>query len=109
MKKIDIIGKRNQDRMKQKIDPNATIEKKTIKNNKIIDDKYYNDQSLGLNLLKEYNPEIITTKKSRQRTTKMIRCNILFERLKIKEKLIFIKINYILYMMIAIRYLSNKL
>ena len=57
MKKIDIIGKRNQDRMKQKIDPNATIEKKTIKNNKIIDDKYY-------------NPEIITTKKKSSKDDK---------------------------------------
>ena len=70
MKKIDIIGKRNQDRMKQKIDPNATIEKKTTKNSKVIDDKYYNDQSLGLNLLKEYNPEIITTKKKSSKDDK---------------------------------------
>ena len=63
MKKIDIIGKRNQDRMKQKIDPNTAIEKKTTKNSKCIDEIYYSDQSLGLSLLKEYNPEIISSKK----------------------------------------------
>jgi hypothetical protein len=61
MKKIDIQGKRNQDKMKQMADPDAFIEKKMPKNRKKIDEKYYTDQSLGLSLLKEYNPVQTTT------------------------------------------------
>ena len=61
-KTIDIQGKRNQDKMKQKIDPDACIEKKTTKSSKNIKDKYYTDQSLGISLLKDYNPDIILAK-----------------------------------------------
>lgn len=59
---IDIQGKRNQDKMKQKNEPNATIEKKIIKS-KHLDDIYYSDQSLGLSLLKDYKPELFSIKK----------------------------------------------
>jgi 5-methylcytosine-specific restriction endonuclease McrA len=55
MKKIDIQGKRNQDKMKQMDDPEAVIERKTTKNRMILPDQFYtSDQSLGLILLKEY-------------------------------------------------------
>lgn len=64
---IDIQGKRNQDKMKQKNEPNATIEKKIIKS-KHLDDIYYSDQSLGLSLLKEYTPENIPIKKRARKT-----------------------------------------
>ena len=52
MKKIDILGKRNQDKMKQMADPAAVIEKKVPKNRGAIPDEYYTDQSLGLAVLK---------------------------------------------------------
>jgi len=53
MKKIDILGKRNQDKMKQLADPDAMIEKKVPKNRDIIPDEYYSpSQSLGLAVLK---------------------------------------------------------
>jgi 5-methylcytosine-specific restriction endonuclease McrA len=53
MKKIDIIGKRNQDKMKQLADPDAVIEKKVPKNRGVIPDEYYApDQTLGLAVLK---------------------------------------------------------
>ena len=53
MKKIDILGKRNQDKMKQMADPNAVIEKKVPKNRGVIPDEYYDlSQSLGLSVLK---------------------------------------------------------
>jgi 5-methylcytosine-specific restriction endonuclease McrA len=53
MKKIDILGKRNQDKMKQLADPDAVIEKKVPKNREIIPDEYYSpSQSLGLAVLK---------------------------------------------------------
>ncbi len=55
MKKIDIQGKRNQDKMKQMADPDAVIERKVSKNRGAIPDEYYApDQSLGLALLKEH-------------------------------------------------------
>lgn len=56
MKKIEIQGKRNQDKMKQMDDPNAIIEKKRPKyrGSIIPDDFYSEDQSLGLTLLKEH-------------------------------------------------------
>ena len=55
MKKIDIQGKRNQDKMKQMADPDAVIERKVSKNRGAIPDEYYApDQSLGLSLLKEH-------------------------------------------------------
>ena len=53
MKKIDILGKRNQDKMKQMADPDAVIEKKVPKNRAAIPDEYYApDQALGLAVLK---------------------------------------------------------
>jgi len=54
MKKIDILGKRNQDKMKQMADPDAVIERK-IPKNKLADlpeDIYNADQSLVLDILK---------------------------------------------------------
>jgi 5-methylcytosine-specific restriction endonuclease McrA len=53
MKKIDIQGKRNQDKMKQMADPDAVIERKVSKNRGAIPDAYYApDQALGLAVLK---------------------------------------------------------
>ena len=53
MKKIDILGKRNQDKMKQMADPDAVIEKKVPKNRGAIPDEYYApNQALGLAVLK---------------------------------------------------------
>jgi len=53
MKKIDILGKRNQDKMKQMADPAAVIEKKVPKNRGAIPDEYYEpNQALGLAALK---------------------------------------------------------
>jgi hypothetical protein len=53
MKKIEIQGKRNQDKMKQMDDPGAVIERKTTKSQKICisDDFYSSDQSLTLEFL----------------------------------------------------------
>ncbi len=55
MKKIDIIGKRNQDKMKQMADPDAIIERKVAKNRglaELPDNVYEPDQSLVLAMLK---------------------------------------------------------
>ena len=55
MKKIDIIGKRNQDKMKQMADPEAIIERKVSKNRGgagLTDNVYETDQSLVLDMLK---------------------------------------------------------
>ena len=54
MKKIEIQGKRNQDKMKQMDDPSAVIERKIPKARmtEIPDGFYTTDQSLGLELLK---------------------------------------------------------
>lgn len=55
MKKIDIIGKRNQDKMKQMADPDAMIERKVAKNRgsaDLPDGIYEPDQSLVLEMLK---------------------------------------------------------
>lgn len=54
MKKIEIQGKRNQDKMKQMDDPSAVIERKIPKARMtdIPDGFYTTDQSLGLELLK---------------------------------------------------------
>jgi hypothetical protein len=59
MKKIDILGKRNQDKMKQMEDPNAIIERKAAIKGKnaaaasTLPDEYYTtDQSLALQVLK---------------------------------------------------------
>ena len=55
MKKIDIIGKRNQDKMKQMADPEAVIERKVPKNRGgagLTDNVYEPDQSLVLEMLK---------------------------------------------------------
>jgi hypothetical protein len=55
MKKIDIIGKRNQDKMKQMADPEAVIERKVAKNRGgagLTDNVYDTDQSLVLDMLK---------------------------------------------------------
>jgi hypothetical protein len=56
MKKIEIQGKRNQDKMKQMDDPDATIERKiSVKQSRIIPDAFYaSDQSLSLDMLKAY-------------------------------------------------------
>jgi hypothetical protein len=54
MKKIDIQGKRNQDKMKQMADPDAILEKKIPKKSKLDNDIYYTDQSIGLSILKEF-------------------------------------------------------
>jgi 5-methylcytosine-specific restriction endonuclease McrA len=54
MKKIDILGKRNQDKMKQMADPEAVIERKVPKH-KLVDlpdEIYTTDQSLVLDILK---------------------------------------------------------
>ena len=54
MKKIDILGKRNQDKMKQMADPDAVIERK-IPKHKLLDlpdDIYTTDQSLVLDILR---------------------------------------------------------
>jgi len=53
MKKIDILGKRNQDKMKQMADPDAVIERKTPKHKSagIPDELYTPDQSLVLSIL----------------------------------------------------------
>ena len=55
MKKIDITGKRNQDKMKQIADPEAVIERKVAKNRgsaDLPDGIYEPDQSLVLEMLK---------------------------------------------------------
>ena len=55
MKKIDIIGKRNQDKMKQMADPEAVIERKVAKKRGVADlpdGAYGPDQSLVLEVLK---------------------------------------------------------
>jgi 5-methylcytosine-specific restriction endonuclease McrA len=55
MKKIDILGKRNQDKMKQMADPEAVIERKMPKHKGSADlpeELYTTDQSLVLQLLK---------------------------------------------------------
>jgi hypothetical protein len=56
MKKIEIQGKRNQDKMKQMDDPTAVIERKIQpKRTKVIPDEFYTtDQSLTLDILKAY-------------------------------------------------------
>jgi len=56
MKKIDILGKRNQDKMKQMADPEAVIERKVPKHKlvSLSDEIYTADQSLVLDILK-YN------------------------------------------------------
>jgi len=58
MKKIDILGKRNQDKMKQMADPAAVIEKKVPKNRGAIPDEYYTDQALGLAVLKAHTANV---------------------------------------------------
>lgn len=55
MKKIEIQGKRNQDKMKQMDEPDAVIERKIPKNRAVIPDGFYEmDQSLGLHVLKAH-------------------------------------------------------
>lgn len=56
MKKIEIQGKRNQDKMKQMDEPNAMIERKIQpKQAKLVSDDFYtSDQSLVLDILKTY-------------------------------------------------------
>ena len=59
MKKIEIQGKRNQDKMKQMDDPTSVIEK--VPKKKCIPEAFYTeDQSLALMILKEYNVAAIT-------------------------------------------------
>ncbi len=62
MKKIDIQGKRNQDKMKQMADPDAILEKKIPKKRKLDNDIFYADQSIGLLLLKEFVDENFVVK-----------------------------------------------
>lgn len=54
MKKIDILGKRNQDKMKQMADPDAVIERKIPKHKPVDfpDEIYTADQSLVLDILR---------------------------------------------------------
>jgi hypothetical protein len=52
MKKIDILGKRNQDKMKQMADPDAVIERKKPKLACLPEEIYTPDQSLVLDILK---------------------------------------------------------
>lgn len=54
MKKIDILGKRNQDKMKQMADPDAVIERKISKHKPVDfpDEIYTADQSLVLDILR---------------------------------------------------------
>jgi len=55
MKKIEIQGKRNQDKMKQMDDPEAVIERKIPKNRMALPEEFYSaDQSLGMTLLKSH-------------------------------------------------------
>jgi len=57
MKKIDILGKRNQDKMKQMADPEAVIERKVPKHKCLIplpEEIYTPSQSLVLQVLKGY-------------------------------------------------------
>jgi 5-methylcytosine-specific restriction endonuclease McrA len=55
MKKIEIQGKRNQDKMKQMDEPDAVIERKMPKNRAVLPDGFYDtDQSLGLDVLKAH-------------------------------------------------------
>ena len=55
MKKIEIQGKRNQDKMKQMDEPDAVIERKMPKNRAVLPDGFYaTDQSLGLDVLKAH-------------------------------------------------------
>ncbi len=55
MKKIEIQGKRNQDKMKQMDEPDAVIERKMPKNRVVLPDGFYaTDQSLGLDVLKAH-------------------------------------------------------
>ena len=60
MKKIEIQGKRNQDKMKQMDDPGAVIERKVMHKKKIhIPDEFYTtDQSLCLDFLNEHIADI---------------------------------------------------
>lgn len=60
MKKIEIQGKRNQDKMKLMDDPESIIERKmTAKQAKLIPDEFYTmDQSLTLDMLKAYVADI---------------------------------------------------
>lgn len=54
MKKIDILGKRNQDKMKQMADPDAVLEKKMPKKQMLDDERFYTDQNIGVAILKEF-------------------------------------------------------
>ena len=62
MKKVEIHGKRNQDKMKQMDDPNAMIERKIQpKQSKVIPEELYmSDQSLILDILKRYVLDLST-------------------------------------------------
>jgi len=73
MKKIDILGKRNQDKMKQMADPDAVLEKKMPKKQMLDDERFYTDQNIGIAILKEFQDndykEIIANKDSIASTT----------------------------------------
>jgi len=60
MKKIDILGKRNQDKMKQMADPNAVIERK-MKLAVLPDEMYTPDQSLALSMLQSLETPAATS------------------------------------------------
>jgi hypothetical protein len=66
MKKIDILGKRNQDKMKQMADPDAVLEKKMPKKQMLDDERFYTDQNIGIAILKKFQDndykEIIANK-----------------------------------------------
>lgn len=76
MKKIDILGKRNQDKMKQMADPYAVIERKVPKHKSgstgIPDELYTPDQSLALSILKSRIPGTFELPQSTPTTLKYI-------------------------------------
>jgi hypothetical protein len=61
MKKIEIQGKRNQDKIKQMDEPNAVIERqiKHKQSYSIPDEYYQNDQALTLDSLKKYMADLM--------------------------------------------------
>ncbi len=81
MKKIDILGKRNQDKMKQMADPDAVIERKVPKNRGLLGDEYYtSDQSLVIDVLKAHAcPEMLTQHKASSATHDKVSTHLLRE------------------------------
>jgi 5-methylcytosine-specific restriction endonuclease McrA len=76
MKKIEIQGKRNQDKMKQMEEPDAVIERNMPKNRLVLPDSFYEtDQTLGLDVLKAHIANIsIGTILGQGKSTDMVGC-----------------------------------